>query len=169
MKLNNVDFDTYFKKYPDEKESCFTYLSDRLSHITGEKPEKLYESFLKSGNPSVRLVRNTGSEKRGELEAFFKIPYDITSDKSLDLRDCFHFNICSKNFCGFIFSFNLKHSVPSFLQINIQWTILGEGLEPPRISPLFLSQVRLPISPSRDCLIIIPYFNAKIKSIFRNT
>lgn len=89
--VNSYKLNLAFKKYPDKKEGCFTYLSDRLSHITGEKPEKLYESFLKSGNPSVRLVRNTGSEKRGELEAFFKISYDIASDKSLDLRDFFFY------------------------------------------------------------------------------
>ncbi len=89
--VNSYKLNLAFKKHPDAKEPCFTYLSSQLSAITGEKAEKLYESLLKSGNPSVRLAKNTGSEKRGELEAFFKIPYDITADKSLDLRDYFFY------------------------------------------------------------------------------
>ncbi len=89
--VNSYKLNLAFKKYPDKKEACFSYLSAKLSAVTGEKEEKLKESFLKSGNPAVRLSRNTGAEKRKKLEDFFKIPYDLASDKSLDLRDYFFY------------------------------------------------------------------------------
>lgn len=89
--VNSYKLNLAFKKYPDKKEACFSYLSAKLSALTGEKEEKLYESLQKSGNPSVRLAKNTGSEKRKALEAFFAIPYDLTAEKSIDLRDCFFY------------------------------------------------------------------------------
>ena len=89
--VNSYKLNLAFKKNPDMKETCFTYLSKQLSLITGENEEKLYSAFTKSNNPNVRICKNTGSEKRTELEAFFKNPYSVTAEKSLDLRDYFFY------------------------------------------------------------------------------
>lgn len=88
--VNSYKLNLAFKKLPDEKEQCFRGLSDKLSSITGEKEEKLYESFCKSNNPNVRLLKNTGTAKRSELEDFFREPYTV-GGKSLDLRDFFFY------------------------------------------------------------------------------
>ncbi len=89
--VNSYKLNLAFKKHPDLKETCFNYLSGRLAVITGEKEEKIKEALMKSDNPNVRLCKNTGTEKRGELESFFAEPYSITADKSLDLRDYFFY------------------------------------------------------------------------------
>lgn len=88
--VNSYRFNLAFKKMPEEKEKCFNSLARELSLITGEKEEKLCEAFGKSNNPNVRLAKNTGSEKRRELEALFKKTYSV-GGRSLDLRDYFFY------------------------------------------------------------------------------
>ncbi len=88
--VNSYRLNLAFKKIPDEKENCLSYLSQQLSLITGEREEKLNEAFLKSSNPNVRLMKNIGNEKRTELEAFFRQPYQADG-VSLDLRDYFFY------------------------------------------------------------------------------
>lgn len=89
--VNSYKLNLALKKQPDLKESCFSFLARRLSLITGEQEDKLFKAFLKSDNPNVRLSKNTGAEKRKELEAFFELPYALTAEKSLDLRDYFFY------------------------------------------------------------------------------
>ena len=89
--VNSYKLNLAFKKNPDEKEKCFTFLSKEISLLTGEDAEKIYDSLQKSNNPNVRLSKNTGSEKRNRLEEFFKQPYSITADKTIDLRDYFFY------------------------------------------------------------------------------
>jgi len=88
--VNSYQLNLAFKKNPEEKEERFRFLARELSLITGEKEEKIYEAFGKSNNPNVRLAKNTGSEKRRSLEAFFKQPYSA-GGKSLDLTDYFFY------------------------------------------------------------------------------
>lgn len=89
--VNSYRLNLAFKKHSVEKEKCFTFLSGELSAITGIDKEKFSQSFEKSSDPNVRIVKNTGSEKRAELEAFFRKPYELTSGESLDLRDYFFY------------------------------------------------------------------------------
>lgn len=88
--VNSYKLNLAFKKIPDEKEKCFGMLAEKISAITSVSEEKLCEAFGKSNNPNVRLVKNTGAEKRNELEAFFKEPYTV-GGRSLDLRDYFFY------------------------------------------------------------------------------
>ena len=64
--VNSYKLNLAFKKIPEEKEKCFESLAKDIADITGTEKEKIAESFLKSNNPNVRLMKNIGSEKREE-------------------------------------------------------------------------------------------------------
>lgn len=89
--VNSYRLNIALKKYENEKEACFTVISEKISEITGVEREKAYSFLEKSGSPDVRIRKNITADERAELEAFFCQPFEVSGGKTLDLRDYFFY------------------------------------------------------------------------------
>ncbi len=89
--VNSYKLNIALKKYPEEKEKCFSYFAQRLCVIVGVESEKIREHFERSSSPDVRIRKNITVEERKSLEELFSQPYKISQEKVLDMSDYFYY------------------------------------------------------------------------------
>lgn len=89
--VNSYRLNLSFKKYPDQKELCFSDLSEKLSSVIPEETDKIIELFERSSDPQVRIRKNLTDEEYKRLEEFFSEPFYVNGEKILDLRDIFYY------------------------------------------------------------------------------
>ncbi len=89
--VNSYKLGIKLKKFPDEKEKCFTYFSERIGGIIGKDKDEICACLEKSGSPDVRIRKNITTDERRLLEEIFSVPYSLGGEKELEPTDYFYY------------------------------------------------------------------------------
>lgn len=89
--VNSYKLNLAFKKFREEKEACFYYISHRLSELTEISEEEILNKLSKSDNPNVRIRKNINAQERKNFEELFRQGYSLSSEEKLDLTDYFFY------------------------------------------------------------------------------
>ena len=89
--VNSYRLNLKFKKYPEEKQRCFSLICRRIAQVLSLDEEDIMTALSRSSDPQARIHKNITSEEIRLLEEFFCEPFYIKDKSTVDLRSCFYY------------------------------------------------------------------------------